>query len=735
MDRHVSALFRPRHLLVTLLVAVMTGALGITVTANTGDDGMPAPDPWLAPFATPAPNVGDRGVYVHSQEYVERNDGYWPAEVTFQWLADTTAFNATGASIVANQLLVHWINPEPDLLVLEAGTNRELGRVQRSAENESEPGSLLIPGSSSNQTETRMDFREGRTATMWCGIRTPLQGKSIDLTQPQDDTTNCWNGPSSRAGREFAVVVHAVGGVAPHRVAVVDSFRADDLERANGWGLPHAFMRSTYVEGFPYATRVEFRSGQVGPDGYSAAYDLAGYALGVVPVALEATVVTPAPPPLVLAARTEAGPDATGFDHPYPLATAWQRAKTDLTYTDLQDWLATHPEAYIGQARFVEVTQDGQPSYHWYIVLSDGREQFAFRHIHTMGPAALPVGAFPLGVPAPTGGDSYDRLDNWEEGPYPLPSQLPAELPTIASIAQTWEALTGRDDANAYGFRFNCHDNGTACQDTSSIEAGIDRDDSIGRYTPAGGLERHIQSNLLQVGSDGSLESLQERTTTQDYNGQLDIEEPRGASPAVEPESAKLTTFTEGPSWVPTPKEAAAVGGIAMLATLAFWLWPLAKGGGIGLFSRVHKDRLLDNPLRAQLVQRIEAEPGIHHNALVRDLAKGKGAAEHHLDKLVAARLVLRHRSPGYTCYFPVGTDHRRMAASPATKADGARRILDALHNGVTGVRGIAIVTELAPSTVSHHLERLRAAGLVVGDGKSGYHAVTRSGEGAPAAA
>lgn len=722
MDQAVAALFRPRHLLVTLLVALATGAVGVTVAAtDVGEEAVP-PDPWVGDFATPLPHVGDQGRYV--VDFRNRDDGYWPDEVTFAWLPDGEAFNATGARLVANRLALKWIDDDADLLVLEPGTNQELGRSQVRNETSTDPaGGPLDPGQTSTDTSRTWSFQEGRSATLWCGIRTPLQGRSIRLTDQVEDGTDCWNGPHSWATDGYAVLVRSVGGQAPHRVAVVDSYQAEDLERKSLYGSgANPFMRSTYLEGFPYAVRVEFMSGQLSDAGYSAAYNLSAYTLGSVPIANERVVLAPAPAPMTLAPMTETGPDASGFVHPYTLERAWARARGDPGFNDLQDYLRDHPGAYIGQAASDEMVQDGRTTYAWYIVLTDGVEQYAFRAMHTPGPAeGIGPVDFPVGLPVGlSAGDTYDRLTNgWEDGPFPLPADRPSVMPTVASQVATWSALTGRHDANTYGFDLRCWDDGRGnkCQTKGQALVGASSDVTNG--TPALGYTRTIEDVTLQVDGEGRLVALDERQQTQGANDPLGDPAPTGAAPQVE----EMTVLPSS-SWRPTPREAVAIGGAAVLATLAYWLWPLAKGGGAGLFSRVHKDRLLDNTLRQRLVQRIEAEPGIHHNALVRDLGKGKGAAEHHLEKLVAARLVLRHRGTGYTCYFPAGTDHRTMAAVPATKADGARQVLEALRNGVPGVRGIAIATGLAPSTVSHHLDRLRAAGLVVGDGRTGYHAV-----------
>jgi predicted transcriptional regulator len=135
----------------------------------------------------------------------------------------------------------------------------------------------------------------------------------------------------------------------------------------------------------------------------------------------------------------------------------------------------------------------------------------------------------------------------------------------------------------------------------------------------------------------------------------------------------------------------------------------------MGLFSRVRKDALLDNPIRAQIHAAIEAQPGIHALDLVRLVGKGNGTVEHHLRKLVTGDLVTKVQGTGYTCYFVKGsTDRRDMAAAPLLKSPVAQAVLDAARNR-PGLPPSVLARELgvAPATISYHLRRLETAGLV----------------------
>lgn len=161
----------------------------------------------------------------------------------------------------------------------------------------------------------------------------------------------------------------------------------------------------------------------------------------------------------------------------------------------------------------------------------------------------------------------------------------------------------------------------------------------------------------------------------------------------------------------------AAAGAVALAAPgLLRRLGRLLTGplAGIGLFTRLKEDRLLDHPVRSQVMQAIEAEPGIHYQALVRAVEKGNGVLEHHLRMLRSAGLVKERAASGYTCYFPARTDRRVMDAHAVLKSDVARRVLDiCLQRPGNAVGEVAKAVGVTPKAVSYHLDRFERVGLV----------------------
>ncbi|HLF16520.1 MAG TPA: hypothetical protein VI796_03710 [Candidatus Thermoplasmatota archaeon] len=132
------------------------------------------------------------------------------------------------------------------------------------------------------------------------------------------------------------------------------------------------------------------------------------------------------------------------------------------------------------------------------------------------------------------------------------------------------------------------------------------------------------------------------------------------------------------------------------------------------LFTRIRKDRVLDNPTRARMRTLIEHEPGIHFSEIMRRMALGGGQAERHLQRLEDAGLLVKMRVAGYNCYFSDASSAQRLATpTRALKAARARQLL-AL---VVERPGISLSdlskAGIAAGVLHYHLRRLADSELI----------------------
>ncbi len=204
-------------------------------------------------------------------------------------------------------------------------------------------------------------------------------------------------------------------------------------------------------------------------------------------------------------------------------------------------------------------------------------------------------------------------------------------------------------------------------------------------------------------------------------------EEPIGIpSKMAEPTPADESTIAplthDASLWeTPSAETVVALGLLGILFGGAYWWWPAVKTLPVlSMFSRIRKDDLLDHPVRQALMDQVEGSPGIHYQALVKELGKGRGVVEHHLRKLETGGLIAAKRTGGYTCYYAKGRlDNAVMEAMPVIKSGTAAGILRAIveRPGVTA-KELAASLGIAPSTASHHIARLRQVGLI--DGATG---------------
>lgn len=154
------------------------------------------------------------------------------------------------------------------------------------------------------------------------------------------------------------------------------------------------------------------------------------------------------------------------------------------------------------------------------------------------------------------------------------------------------------------------------------------------------------------------------------------------------------------------------LGGAFTWAWLAWLRWLPLVGG----FTRLRSDSLLEQPIRKRLHELIDAEPGIHHQALVDRLGIGKGQAAHHLAMLTRARIITTMRGKGYASYFVRGAvDAPVMAGISVVRSGTAVKALRAISERPgLGKRPLARDVGCSEGSLRHHVRRFTEAGLVM---------------------
>ncbi|MHB8633352.1 MAG: winged helix-turn-helix transcriptional regulator [Thermoplasmatota archaeon] len=424
-------------------------------------------------------------------------------------------------------------------------------------------------------------------------------------------------------------------------------------------------------------------------------------------------------------------PDEAGIQHPFPASAAITAAQTN---PNGQVFGRVLGGGYVTFLDYRDSRNGDTIDRSWDISAYDGTENASVtvtQHtapVETNNPLPVPTPSLPTQAPRNQTTITVRATSDRGGGPWPAPSLAPQAMPTVASMLRRWHDFASNEYAttapNAWGLRIGCL--GAPCNAAGVyVErwAGVQSERAWTNVTPVLGnpqTERIDLSSILTE-SDNSQRGHEVTLNEQTYTWHNSAPAPERNTP---PPSTGQLTIIRGSAWV-FPATGVAEGGAlaGLLAGLAFLFWPAAKGGFIGLFSRHAPAQVPEHPERSRMLQAIEANPGVHVRELGRILGRGRSPTEHHLAKLREAGAVRIVDAGGYRCVFPRTTDARVLAGAGATRTEAAQRILASIkvHPGV-GVRELARVLDLSPSTVHHHLQRLRAGGLV-SDGASGLHA------------
>ncbi|MEA3190502.1 MAG: hypothetical protein QOD77_1084 [Thermoplasmata archaeon] len=177
------------------------------------------------------------------------------------------------------------------------------------------------------------------------------------------------------------------------------------------------------------------------------------------------------------------------------------------------------------------------------------------------------------------------------------------------------------------------------------------------------------------------------------------------------------------PRQMPAPAfTALAATGTAVGAATAGWgLWTLVRrfawlAAPVAGFSRIQDTELLDHPMRAQVFQVIQSNPGVHASELSRKVGAGWGTITHHLEKLEKGKLVTTRRVNNQKCYFEDGgkVSSQDMQVASAVRSDSAHQITQwVASHPMTSQKAMAEGLGISPALASFHVKKLVGVGVL----------------------
>lgn len=120
------------------------------------------------------------------------------------------------------------------------------------------------------------------------------------------------------------------------------------------------------------------------------------------------------------------------------------------------------------------------------------------------------------------------------------------------------------------------------------------------------------------------------------------------------------------------------------------------------------------NETRQRIFEHVRSNPGVHFNAIVREVGVATGQAQYHLRKLVRRGDLEDESLFGRTHYFSPEYDDWERRTLALLRRETAREIVTvALRDGTVRATDVTAELDVARSTVSWHLSNLESAGVV----------------------
>ncbi len=147
-------------------------------------------------------------------------------------------------------------------------------------------------------------------------------------------------------------------------------------------------------------------------------------------------------------------------------------------------------------------------------------------------------------------------------------------------------------------------------------------------------------------------------------------------------------------------------------------------------YTRLKKNKLLDNFTRGRIYGHIESNPGIHYSELLRDLDLGNGALAYHLKTLERERMIRSEREGQMKKFYTkngkvknIKHSHDPLLIREKKKISKTRSSINNLISSTPGLMEseIADWLKLSKQNVHYHVKELEKDGIVRVDRTNGH--------------
>lgn len=260
---------------------------------------------------------------------------------------------------------------------------------------------------------------------------------------------------------------------------------------------------------------------------------------------------------------------------------------------------------------------------------------------------------------------------HWKQSQEEVPKTLPETFPTKSSLTQEYHHFGGQLESPLVGFRL---DEGTY----ETFAGAYD-------YRTAYGAEHYVFTD-----NDASASWLRGGESKLMYQ----YERQESLTPAPPANTQPLSA----PDTVSPIAPAAGAGIVGLLIGIKIF----------ALFSR----QLKPHKHRHAMQELVQQSPGIHFQAIRKELGLATGTAEHHLEKMVQEGHLQTTRQGRKRCYFPAGTPLLTMQQQSALYEEAIRNLYESIQGTMT-LQEAATAANLHRNAASRYLKILESCQLI----------------------